>query len=72
MSLAVKLKAEIAALKRGESIGYHIGLLMRDRQADSELAEVADAAWAAYQDGVVVLVQRRAGPGSCEYLAVRR
>ncbi len=52
---------------------YHRGLLAHDAAMTGErgamLASVASAAWHAYKDGKVCLVQSRIAPGICEYIA---
>ena len=62
----------------GEVLVYHRGLLAHDR-ARSDLAEterrqiarIADAAFAAAEEGRVHLVQRRHGPFDFSYLAIK-
>jgi hypothetical protein len=72
---AREFDAKVDALKRGEVVVYHQGLLMRDRQFDTAEAHTVHAlglrAWRAAEAGVVALVQRRLEPGVCAYLAVK-
>lgn len=67
--------AKLDALPRGESMGYHTGLLMQDRQTNGNvptvLSAVAGAAWRAMLAGKCHLKQRRIEPGICQYLAER-
>lgn len=63
--------AMLDALKRGQTKGYHTGLLMRDRQSDEHLNAVATRAWDAMLAGKCKLVQRRVEVGVCQYDVVR-
>jgi hypothetical protein len=56
--------------KRGDVITYHIGNLMHDRCYYVEADSVARAAYGAYKEGRVTLVQRRTTPTACVYMAV--
>lgn len=65
---------DLGHTRRGGKLVYHVGLLMRDRQMDKDVNNVAWAAWNAYVEGRCTLVQRRlrdAIPSACEYIAVR-
>jgi hypothetical protein len=62
----------------GEVLVYHRGLLAHDRARSDlteterrQVARIADAAFAAAEEGRVHLVQRRHGPLDFSYLAVR-
>jgi hypothetical protein len=63
----------------GEALVYHRGLLAHDRSKACDLSEaerrslagIADAVFQAAEQGQVHLVQRRNGPGSFRYLAIR-
>ena len=76
---AFSLRAWLDRATPGASVEYHRGLLARDRSPDSELredvrrrvAEVADAACRAAEDGRVHLVQRRNGEFDFSYLAIK-
>lgn len=67
---------------RGDRMVYHVGNLAEDaheeagspyvRCRQSEAAGVKNAAWAAFLDGLVLLVQRRVhGKAAFEYIAVK-
>lgn len=60
--------------RKGDTVVYHVGSLMGDRNPDNELVKnVASAAWEAHLDGKVRLHQRAVGvPGIHEYVAVVR
>lgn len=82
VSNADEFKAALSlSLKSGDQLVYHIGFLMSDRlpcvnQRKRLIAErvdrLAHAAYRAYKDKVVCLVQRRLGFGVYEYVAVKR
>ena len=75
----------IAKSHKGERFVYHLGNLMHDRRfkvtlgtsggttviRNIPLGDVADAAIDAYQNGYVVLAQKRIGEDLFEYLAIR-
>jgi hypothetical protein len=71
--------AWLTRARPGEQLEYHRGHLVWDRSPASDLAEdkrralanVADAALQAAEDGFVHLFQRRNGPLDFSYLAVR-
>lgn len=70
----MNVKTMYAALNsatRGEGVVYHTGLLMRDRQRNTDLNGGAAAAWHEYERGRAILVQRRVSPGVCDYIIVR-
>lgn len=63
-------------LQRGDRIVYHTGDLQYDRDEvenpnTGRIRGVARAAWKAYQDGLVALVQKRLGFATFEYIAVK-
>lgn len=77
----VALCAWIGRASPGDQLVYHRGFLSIDTAVDSRfgtpaerkaLRSVADRAWQLAQDGVIHLVQRRAGPGEYTYIAVAR
>lgn len=51
---------------------YHTGYLWKDREVNGAAADMARAAWAAYQKRKVLLVQRRCGAFNYEYIAIKR
>ena len=55
----------------GDVITYHQGNLMADK-ISAEVRAVGSAAWAAYERGLVELVQKRVGEGCCAYIAIAR
>lgn len=61
----------VASMPRGQRMTYHEGLLMRDRQTDDRVHAVAARAWSGMECGALALVQKRLGPGSCAYVAVK-
>lgn len=66
-----KFVTAVAAAKPGDTITYHIGSLMQDRQYGQNFLAVhgvALAAWAAMEEGKVALTQRKIG-GTTAYLA---
>lgn len=66
-----QLRTTLSKAKRGEEIAYHSGLLMRDRLFKPDVADVANAAWKAYEAGECLLFQRRADAGTCQYFVVK-
>lgn len=66
---------------RGEKAVYYTGMLIADRErhfqrggfADTmpESMKAARAAWRAYMDGLVYLVQKKNGSMDYEYIAVK-
>lgn len=65
----------ILTMEKGQTLIYHVGLLMHDRQAGpcfQTIHGVALAAWEAFEQGKVTLVQRKMGIGHYQYLAIRR
>jgi hypothetical protein len=66
------LLQRIEAAKRGQWIMYHVGFLFSDRTKGRRLNSTAGEAWAQYELGTVVLVQRRLGDMQYEYYVVKR
>lgn len=75
-----QLEAWVGQAAPGDQLAYHQGYLIIDRvrgssalpEADRrELVVVADAALALARRGEIHLVQRRLGPGTFSYLAVK-
>lgn len=68
-------QAHILGMEKGQTLIYHVGLLMNDRQAGpcfQTIHGVALAAWEAYEQGKVTLVQRKVDIGHYQYMAIRR
>lgn len=71
----------LVTARPGSTYIYHRGLLCFDREPkfyegepstiEEEVNEVADAAWAAYKDGLVHLTKRRLGKNVFEYIATK-
>jgi hypothetical protein len=67
-----ELTQKLGRANSGECIIYHVGFLMNDRLRDRKLHNLAGAVWAAYAAGQIrELKQRKLGPMSYEYLAVK-
>lgn len=72
----------LARAKKGEKVVYFDGFLMFERQKFvmagipkeefSQKIKTAMAAWRAYLENLVVLVQHKRDEGEYEYIAVRR
>lgn len=71
MLVRTELQALLSSARRGDAIVYHTGFLLNDRQKGSQLEATADAAWAEHLAGRCTLVQRRLGPSSYEYIAIK-
>lgn len=84
-SMSVKEFGEwMATARRGFRIQYHLGFLGQDRSTDvfigkrmysvpnSPADNIGNATYAAYEDGLVHLVQTKVTDGVYEYWAVRR
>lgn len=50
--------------KPGEQIVYHVGCLMEDRQKSEAINELARAVWRAFEQGRVLLTQKRTRSGN--------
>lgn len=64
----------IHAMRKGSSLTYHKGFLALDKDAhrfSADIRKLARAVWTLYEAGFVTLTQRRLGPFSYEYIAVR-
>lgn len=81
LATADTIKEIIPTMHAGQEFIYHVGSLMHDRrrkgqgsslQAMYALDGVARAAWVAYQEGQVTLVQRKLGHNKFEYIMVKR
>ncbi len=74
-SVAQRARAEtqalIAGLKPGDSVTYHRGFLIDDRERDAALAAVAKEFLNAAESWRGYLLQRRVGDGSYEYIFTR-
>ncbi len=66
---AVEFLEWLRTARPGDRRHYHTGLLVSDREYLPALDVVAAEIYRAYRDGLVVPVQRRAGP-ACEYMVV--
>lgn len=66
-----QFKRWIRKAEHGDSVVYHQGVLMRDRQLHKDPKLFAEAAYEAYERGEVALVQKRISPVSCAYIAQR-
>lgn len=61
--------------RKGEVLVYHRGFLMADRQAftiPNAIDKIARIMWSAYQEGRIVLVQKREGDACYDYIAIHR
>ena len=58
------------AIRPGEKVIYHVGLLAADRELSKSTAHIAATAWRLSNAGRVKLVQRRIRPLVCEYIAI--
>lgn len=71
------IKDVIATLKPGHSFTYYVGSLMRDRRKGGTPQEMlalnraAVAAYAAYENGDVILTQRKLSPTKYEYILTK-
>ena len=66
--------SDLATAKPGDWIIYHTGYLFRDREFGPDFQNVhavATAAYDAYDEARVTLVQRRIGPGVYAYCAIK-
>jgi hypothetical protein len=65
----------IKEAKKGRAYLYYTGFICRDidraKENKSKLVASRNIAWALYESGHVLLVQKKLGPMSYEYLAVR-
>ena len=70
MLTAATLPAAIRNLNKGERLTYHIGFLPRDRNTTMNkiVGPLARAAYRAYEESLVLLVQRRIGDFKYEYI----
>jgi hypothetical protein len=59
MSVQKNFRSWLAQADKGEEFVYHTGLLSRDRERSALVDRVADDAWSAAQQGLLVLYQRR-------------
>ncbi len=70
----VSFLTALATAKPKDCIIYHTGYLLHDRQFGPEFQNVhaiATAAYEAYDEARVTLVQKRIAPGVCAYVAVK-
>ena len=72
MLIRTDFQTRLASANVGEHIVYHTGDLMFARERGSQLDATANAAWDAHLDGLCHLVQKRIGPNTWEYIAIRR
>ena len=63
---------DMRKLPIGGRIVYHTGNLIFDRDSYTNVKRIAGLAHTAYKEGIVILVQRRAAPEVCDYIAQRR
>lgn len=74
----VQLHRALRHCKPGESVVYHFGMLLRDRDRKTNpdgwqaVHEVANEAQNLWRDGVCDLVQKKLGFCQYAYLAVKR
>lgn len=74
----------LASLPRGHRVVYYTGFLMTDTRrwvqigkewglwADNPpIKAIRDDAWRAYEEGIVLLTQRKVAPGVYDYIATR-
>jgi hypothetical protein len=59
-------------LQPGERLTYYVGYLAEDRAKSPEVNQIADAAWTAYQRGMVTLVQQKVSDAAYLYMAIGR
>lgn len=71
MLIRTDFQTRLVHANAGERITYHIGDLMFDRTPGSQLDATASAAWDAHLAGDCLLVQKRIGPNTWEYIAIR-
>lgn len=55
--------------ERDDTYQYYRGFLVRDREKHPAADDIGSAAWKAYEQGKVSLVQKRKGPFDFSYLA---
>ena len=70
----IPFMSALAYAKRGEQVVYHVGSLMFDRLVGEDFQSVhatACAAWEAYEQKRVSLVQRKTVSHRFEYIAVK-
>lgn len=67
---AKEFQRALSITPRGREIVYHNGSLMRDRELDAEVEALARVVLKAYEDGDVLLYQRRTHYDACDYIAV--
>ena len=60
---------KLARSKKGDEIVYHTGFHCMAPTTHPKRNDAAQAAWAAYVRGDVLLYQRRIGPDALEYCA---
>lgn len=66
--------SQLAALKPGERLVYHTGNLIYDRENGPDFQNVhavGVAAYEAYDEARITLVQKRIAPHICAYVAVK-
>jgi hypothetical protein len=77
---AAQLKEFVRTAKTRQSCIYHSGFLLVDREPSPDqphddkwcaLRELAEAAWQLYEEGKIVLTQRRLADDKYEYIATR-
>lgn len=68
-----EFQAWVMGAPPGDSVIYHTGYLPWDRRnpINRRVAEAANAAWWAYEQRLVALVQRRLGDLKFEYIAIK-
>jgi hypothetical protein len=62
---------ELLAANGGSSLIYYRGQLIKDRNNNPSLSEIADTALRLAEAGALVLFQRRHGSDDYEYIALR-
>lgn len=63
---------EVLNMQAGGSVVYHMGMLAVDREASEEVKETANIAWKLYENGAVLLTQRKIAPMNYQYIATKR
>lgn len=60
-------------MRRGDRLIYFIGDLMYacDITSNSAVRELSNAAWEAYKQGLITMVQKKLGENDYQYIAVR-
>ena len=66
---AAELALAVRCLPPGARFVYHSGFLTIDAEKSAEAAAIRKKAWKLYEDGKVILLQKRYGAGWYDYMA---